>query len=374
MISTKPFKLLLSVPIIFLACGTSALAADVTLAWDANSESNLAGYLVYYGTASGTYGEPFSAEDQPTAVVTNLTAETKYFFAVAAYNTEGQESDFSNEVDYRVPPPPTPTPTPSPTPPPQYLLNLSTRVHVLNGDSVMIGGFIIAGDTSKSVVIRALGPSLLASGLQKFLHDPVLELYDSTHTLIAQNDNWTSLPSGSVPAELQPADPKESVIMANLAPGRYTGVLRSGDGTVGHALCELYDLEPDNSSLRNMSTRGEVGTDDEVMIGGFIIGGRAPAKVIVRAIGPSLAAAGVADALPDPVLELHDSQGSLIFQNDNWRAEQEKQIVESTIPPTDDRESAIVATLSPGSYTAIIRDRNNGTGVALVEVYDLRDQ
>ena len=89
--------------------------------------------------------------------------------------------------------------------------------------------------------------------------------------------------------------------------------------------------------MRNISTRGEVGTGDDVMIGGFIIGGTTPAKVMVRAIGPSLAAFGVTGVLPDPVLELHDKDGSLIYQNDNWRAEQAQQIIDTTLAPSDER-------------------------------------
>jgi len=107
------------------------------------------------------------------------------------------------------------------------------------------------------------------------------------------------------------------------------------------------------------------------MIGGFIVGGTDPSKVIVRAIGPSLTSAGVAGALPDPILELHNSDGSLILQNDNWRSGQEEQIIASTVPPSNNNESAVVATLNPGAYTAIVRGARNTTGVALVEVYAL---
>jgi len=203
------------------------------------------------------------------------------------------------------------------------------------------------------------------------LADPVLELYDSAGAIVDQNDNWTSLPSGTVPPELQPANSLEAVIVTSLPPGSYTAVLRSADGSTGNALCELYDLSPENSSLRNISTRGQAGTGDDVMIGGFIVGGTNPSKVIIRAIGPSLGTAGVAGALLDPVLELHDGQGSLIFQNDNWRSDQEQQIIDSTVPPSNDQESAIVATLPPGAYTAVVRGAGDTAGVALVEVYAL---
>jgi hypothetical protein len=235
----------------------------------------------------------------------------------------------------------------------------------------MIGGFIISGNSEKSVAIRALGPSLTARGVKNALSNPALELFDSSGKLVAQNDNWSALPPDTVPDGLQPSSPYESVIVATLPPGRYTAVLRSVNGTTGNALCELYDLDPEDSRVVNISTRGQVGTGDDVMIGGFIVGGTMPSKVIVRAIGPSLTAAGIEGALPDPILELHDSQGALLFQNDNWRDVQEQQIIDSTVAPTNDRESAIVATLDPGAYTAIVRGANNSVGVALVEVYAL---
>ena len=239
------------------------------------------------------------------------------------------------------------------------------------GDNVMIGGFIIEGETDKDVVFRALGPSLGDRGVKHVLTDPSLELYDSTGTLIQQNDNWTTLPPGVVPTGLEPSYSAESVIVTSLPPGSYTAILRSVNGLEGNALCELYDLVPGKSSVRNISTRGQAGTGDDVMIGGFIVGGVAPAKVIVRAIGPSLAAFGVSGVLPDPVLELHDTDGSLIYQNDNWQSEQAQQIADSGLKPSNALESAIIATLSPGAYTAIVYDANNGQGVALVEVYAL---
>jgi hypothetical protein len=235
----------------------------------------------------------------------------------------------------------------------------------------MIGGFIIGGTDDEPIVLRAIGPSLIDAGVAGALADPILEVYDSTGTIIAQNDDWGTLPAGSVPKDLEPTDPKESVISANFAPGSYTAVLRGADGLPGVALCELYDLDQTNASVLNISTRGQVGTGDDVLIGGFIISGADSTSVLVRAIGPSLATEDIAGALADPILELHGQDGSLIYENDNWRSVQEQQITDTTIPPTNDRESAIIATLTPGKYTAIVRGANNSTGVALVEVYNL---
>ncbi len=235
----------------------------------------------------------------------------------------------------------------------------------------MIGGFIISGSANKDVVFRALGPSLSDLGVKKVLSDPSLEVYDSAGALIHQNDNWTTLTAGTVPAGLEPKYAAEAVIVASLAPGSYTAILRSVNGVEGNALCELYDLIPGSSSVRNISTRGQAGAGDDVMIGGFIVAGTQPSKVMIRAIGPSLTAFGLTGVLPDPVLELRDQEGSLIYQNNNWQGEQAQQIANSGLKPTDAKESAIIATLSPGAYTAIVHDAGTGQGVALVEVYAL---
>ncbi len=197
-------------------------------------------------------------------------------------------------------------------------------------------------------MIRALGPSLANFGVRLVLADPVLELYDSTGDQIGQNDNWTSLPPGTVPAKLQPSNVAESVIVTTLPPGSYTAALRGANNSSRNALCELYDLAPDNSEVRNISTRGLVGIGDDVMIGGLILGGSEPTKVLIRAIGPSLSTFDITGALHDPTLELHNGDGSLIFTNDNWRTDQEQQILDSKIPPSDEKESAIVAMLPPG--------------------------
>ena len=251
----------------------------------------------------------------------------------------------------------------------QSLLNVSTRLQSQTGDSVLIGGFIISGNEAKQIAIRGLGPSLPVEGA---LADPVLSLYDGTGKLIASNDNWNSSRAPVLFTGLAPTDEHEAAMVVTLAPGSYTAILSGIDNTSGVALVEAYDLTPDtDSALANISTRGEVETGDNVMIGGFIIGSDVPTKVLLRAIGPSLTKDGVMNALQDPVLELHDGNGDLILQNDNWRATQAAEIIATTIPPTDDRESAIVATLQPGPYTAVVRGQGETTGIALVEIYNL---
>jgi hypothetical protein len=198
--------------------------------------------------------------------------------------------------------------------------------------------------------------------------DPILQLRDSTGALIISNDIY---PSNEDTTEFASPNACESAIVTALSPGAYTAVLRSVSASSGLALFELYDLDPISSRIVNVSSRGSVGTGENVMIAGFIIGGDQPTKVLVRALGPSLTAFGVSNALQDPILELHDGEGSLIFQNDNWRSSQEQQIVASNIPPLNDKESAIIATLQPGNYSAIVRGAGNSTGITLLEVYNL---
>jgi hypothetical protein len=270
-----------------------------------------------------------------------------------------------------------------PTPPSSYLGNISTRSFVQTGDNVMIGGFIVEGIPSKRVILRAIGPELSQYGVPNFLADPTLELHDGNGALIAFNDDWIL---SNQFQEIQdsghaPRNPLESAIIADLAPGRYTAIVQGINNTTGVALVEAYDLAPSSGSiLGNVSTRSFVQTGDNVMIGGFIVQGTQPKNVIIRAIGPELSQHGVPDFLADPTLELHNGTGALIASNDNWQQtiiggiitqDQVQNIQNSGHAPADATESAIIANLPPGNYTAIVRGVNNTTGVALVEVYDL---
>ena len=269
--------------------------------------------------------------------------------------------------------------------------NISTRARVETGDNVMIGGFIVQGTEPKRVILRAIGPELGRFGVPDVLVDPTLELYDGTATLIASNDNWQHTIIGGIITSDQvddirnsghaPRHPRESAIIADLPAGNYTAIVRGVNNTIGVALVEVYDLRPETSSiLGNISTRSFVQTDDNVMIGGFIIQGTQPKRVILRAIGPELSQYGVAFPLPDPTLELHDKSGALIASNDDWQhtiiggiitKDQVMDIQNSGHAPTQSSESAIIADLPPGNYTAIVRGKNIVVGVALVEVYDL---
>ena len=254
-------------------------------------------------------------------------------------------------------------------------LNLSTRGLVSVGDNVLIGGFIITGTDPKTIVLRALGPTLSGFGLSDVLADPVLKVYNSSRTLIATNDNWQDdIGAGYITVNgLAPANPSESALLQNLAPGAYTVIVSGKDPTPGIGLVELYDLSPiTNSKLGNISARGDVGTADNVLISGFIVGDVESATVIIRALGPSLASFGVSGVLSDPTLTIYDANGSVIASNDNWLDNTNAiDIQKNGLAPPNALESAIVLHLPAGAYTAIVRGANGGTGVGLAEVYTL---
>jgi hypothetical protein len=252
--------------------------------------------------------------------------------------------------------------------------NISTRGWVGTADNAMIAGVIVTGSDPTRVLIRALGPSLGAYGVTGALADPLLILKDSRGQTIADNNDWNvSFQTAEVQATgLAPTNSRESAVVATLNPNSsYTAVIYGLASTTGIAVAEVYDLNDGSlARLANISTRGLVQNDESVMIGGFII--RQPSgRVIVRALGPSLQSFGVPNALPDPFLELHDSNGALLASNDGWRSNQEAEIIATHLPPSQDAEAAIVTNLPAGAYTGIVRDANAATGIGLIEVYDL---
>jgi photosystem II stability/assembly factor-like uncharacterized protein len=255
-----------------------------------------------------------------------------------------------------------------PTPP--RLANISTRLNVGTEDNVLIGGFIIAGPScsTKQIALRGIGPS---TNLPGSLADPYIELHKPDGSIVA-NDNWEQAPNADdIPAYLRPGHPSESVILASLEPGAYTVIVRGVNNSTGIGLFEAYDLEPTSSlKLANVSTRGFVQTQDNVMIGGFILSGSS-SRVVMRGIGPSLPPK-LPDRLPDPQIELKDANGTTLVINDNWRdASNAKEIENLGFQPGDDLESVILATLPPGAFTVILSDAGKETGIGLFEVYPL---
>jgi hypothetical protein len=226
-------------------------------------------------------------------------------------------------------------------------------------------------------MVRAIGSSLTGAGVPGALADPLLTLHRSDGSAPINNDNWRETQQDEIEATgIPPRHELESAIVAMLSPGNYTAVVTGKDQTSGVGLLEIYDLGlAVNSKLANISTRGIVRTGDNALIGGFIFGGTTgTTDVVVRAIGPSLTKAGINNALADPTLELLNANGATIASNNDWKfPEAQAQAIKVVgLAPTNDRESALLATLVPGRYTAIVRGNNGGIGVGLVEVYNLK--
>ncbi len=269
---------------------------------------------------------------------------------------------------------PTPVPTATPTPGAQAV-NLSTRMNVQTGNNVGIGGFIIQGTAPKHVLLRSIVPSI--SGLTGLLADPVLELHGPDGFATVINNNWQDDPAQAAAIQatgLAPTTNLSAAIDAMLAPGAYTGVVRGNGGTSGIGLIEIYDLsQAVLAKLANISTRALVGTGNEIVIAGFILGNNSgQTRIVIRGIGGSLTALGVPNALANPTLELRDSSGVLVASNDDWQSDtaQAAELTAAGLAPTNPQESGLALTLGPGQYTALLSGLNNTTGVGVIEVYD----
>jgi hypothetical protein len=264
-------------------------------------------------------------------------------------------------------------------------------VVVQTGDNVGIGGWIVKGSAPVRVIVRALGPSLTANGkpVPGALQDPLLELHDS-HGNVITNDNWRSSQESEINnTGLAPTDDRESAIVLTVAPGNYTAIERGANGNTGIGLIEIYDLgtpggqsggsgedEEPQSELGNLSVRSDVETGDNVLIDGVILRGGTPRRILFRALGPSLSDNGtpVAGRMSDPMLDLYDSNGTLLLHNDNWKtAPNAAEIQATNLAPPDDRESAILMALPPGNYTSIVRGVDSTTGISLNEAYKFDD-
>jgi hypothetical protein len=258
------------------------------------------------------------------------------------------------------------------------LMDLSTRGTTSTGNNVLIGGFVVQGSQPAQLVVRCLAFSLASYGIPNALSDSVIELYDANNHLIASNDDWFTSPSAETISSyhLDPPNSIESALLVTLTPGNYTAIVRSFSNaqqpaTSGVALFEVYDLRNSSSRLGNVSTRGQVGTGDNILIGGLIVGGSTPKPVVIRALGPTLTQFGVTGVLADPYLELRDRNGNLVEANNDWQqSPQATTIMAHGKAPSNAKESAMAPTLTPGNYTALVFGVGGTTGTALVEVYD----
>jgi hypothetical protein len=241
----------------------------------------------------------------------------------------------------------------------------------------MIAGYIITGNSSKAVVLRGIGPSLTAFGISDVLLDPVLELRGSDGSLILRNDNWKDDQRSQIEGTIfQPSDDRESVIVASLTPAAYTALLTGKDNTTGVGLIEVFDNnQASDSQLANISTRGFVRDQENVMIGGFILGGNPNnTRIALRGIGPSLSQFGLNNVLADPTLELHNVNGTTLIANDDWTDDPTSAalLTANGLALSNPKESGIFTSLPAGQFTAILAGKNGGIGSGLVEIYNLR--
>ena len=270
------------------------------------------------------------------------------------------------------------------TPPPGVVGNVSTRLPVGTGDNALIEGFIVQGSagSTKKILVRAIGPSLLSFGISDALLNPTLEIRDASGAAVATNNDWKNtqvggLITGDQSAEisasgLAPANDAESAIIANLAPGSYTAVVRGVGDTTGTGVVDAYDLgSASPARLANIATRGLIQPGDKLMIAGFIVQD-APAQTVVRAIGPSLLALGISNALPDTTLQVRNQNGVLLVENDDWKTNQRAQLESLGLQPSHGLEAALVTTIPPGQYTAQVRGKGDASGIGVVQVYFLQ--
>jgi len=330
----------------------------------------LQGYYVYGDLSGGEIwaAAPDAAGTWTPTLVFQSPASSGFVLSTFGQDTSGElyVADYVTGTISRLTPPATTIPRAS---------NISTRGVVGGGDDVLIGGFVVGGTAPKTVVITAAGPSLAAAGISSPLPDPVLTLVRSSDgEVLAVNDDWQVSPAAARIAEagLAPADPHESAIMVTLPPGAYTTVVSgAGGATTGVGIVGVYEVDHPETPLVNLSARGQVLAADNVMIGGFVIQGSGPQRVVVTAIGPSLAAAGVGDALQNPALTLvRMSDRSIIATNDDWPSSPDAAAIQALgLAPADAHESAVLLTLEPGAYTAIVSGVGGGTGVGIVAMY-----
>ncbi len=235
--------------------------------------------------------------------------------------------------------------------------------------------------------MRAIGPSLAPFGITDALANPTLEIHDASGAIIASNNDWKITQVGGIitgdqsteisASQLAPSNDLESAIIAVLAPGSYTAVVRGVNNTVGTGVVDAYDLSPSSlAKLANIATRGLIQPGDKLMIAGFIVQ-NAPVQTVVRAIGPSLIAFGISNALPDTTLQLRDQNGAIVVENDDWKvrtdgSSQQAELEATGLQPTNDLEAAFLITLQPGQYTAQVRGKPESTGIGVVQVYFLQ--
>jgi hypothetical protein len=382
---------------------------SVSLAWNASTSSNIAGYRVSYGTTSGVYTQRVDVGNKTTTGISGLTSGRTYYFAVSAYNTSAAESPLSNEVSSSTSStssgtsasvvnvggasssgsastssssgsqPATNQPGTTTNAGNSVLASIQSRVHVGVNNELGFAGFLVSGTEPKTLVIRVLGPSLVRYGIRDVLANPTLEIHDARGNTVASNDGWR-VAQGSLFVEgghyhaFQPGNELEPALAVNLPMGAYTAVVRGKNNTQGIALIEIYDVSRGNGSkLSHLSTRAMVGGAENVLVSRISLAGSSPLKVVARVLGPSLTRYGVANPLVNPRMSFYNANGTLLHTSSNWTENpvQANQVRASGYAPTDPREPALMMTLPAGVYTAVVTGENNTAGVALLDAFAL---
>jgi hypothetical protein len=267
-------------------------------------------------------------------------------------------------------------------PTPGLVANVSTRLFVGKDDEALFQGFIVQGPvgSTKKLLIRGLGPFLENFQITGFLANPTLDIFEGGNK-VATNDDWRSTQIGGIitadqsqeiaGSGLAPSNEQEAAIIANLAPGNFTAVVRGFGNTTGIGLVDAFDLSAASAAkVVNFSTRGLVQPGNKLLTAGFIIQ-NGSVRAVIRAIGPSLTGPpfNITNALPDTTLQLRDQNGGLVQENDDWETDQKQELEAIGLQPTNPKEAALVRTVPPGQYSAQVRGKPEGTGIGVVEVY-----
>ncbi len=369
--------------------GTTAGSA-VNLTWAASPDATIAGYHVYRAAAANGPFTRLTNAPVTATTFTDASPTSNATYMVRAVKLESTPSgtyfNASQGIFYSssaVVTPPAPVSD-------SRLVNLSVRTQAGSGSQTLIVGFVVAGTSgSMPVLIRATGPALQTFGVDGFLPDPILTVYRSDGSVAAQNDNWganaaqVSAAGTAVGAfQLTNAASADAALTTSHGAGAYSAQVAGGGGGIGIALAEVYDTTPSGTyttsmpRLANVSARTQVGTGSGVLIVGFVVSGSTPQKVLVRGIGRGLEKFGVTGVLANPQLTLFSSSGAVVATNTGWSSDPSIGAVFTQVGAFEltpgSTDTALVATLQPGSYTVQISGANATTGVALAEVYEVK--
>ncbi|TVR48727.1 MAG: hypothetical protein EA425_13695, partial [Puniceicoccaceae bacterium] len=262
------------------------------------------------------------------------------------------------------------------------MVNLSSRGQNLRGAGIMIAGFVLGEGAGRTLLLTGKGPSLADFGLTGLLPDPMLVLFDRHGQELLSNRSWTTHPDADLIASsgFGPSREEEAALLIELEANQpYTVHLRNPEGETGIGLVEIFDLDgivgsEAGAALINLSIRGKIEQGGRVLIAGFVVDGSAEARrrVLLRGSGPSMAALGVANPLPDPILRVFDSNQNLLAENHAWQeADQAAAIEASGFAPEDEREAALLLTLPPGAYTVHLREAENQPGIGRIEIFTM---